>query len=343
MSTLDIARTYGALLIGGGIAIMLSGVLFIQIIVYFRLYMEDSCLKKTTVLSVWFLDIAHSTFILYSLFDYLIIHFGDIAREDHIPWPIAMSILVTTFLAQCFFVQRIHNFSAKNWLLTIPVLVLVFLRLLAASVSTVEMIRLHRFSAFVRHYPGWVFTTGLSLSSASDIIITTLLCYFMRQLRRQIEVPSRMVHVIDSLTIWTLENGLLTCLTTAASLICWLTMRTNLVFLGLHFVIGKLYANSLVASLNTRKELRQLRAKIRAWGDLPVFSDEDFYTPRPVRRYHPARNLEVTVERTVEHTLEEPRLSLPQSVQSHYSPYSKVHLKRTPTVLEWQRASVYDV
>lgn len=72
-------------------------------------------------------------------------------------------------------------------------------------------------------------------------------------------------------------------------------MRTNLVFLGLHFVIGKLYANSLVASLNTRKELRQLRAKIRAWGDLPVFSDEDFYTPRPVRRYHPARNVSLLV------------------------------------------------
>ena len=62
------------------------------------------------------------------------------------------------------------------------------------------------------------------------------------------------------------------------SLIQWLTMPTNLVFLGTHFVIGKrefssyvgghalttistVYANSLLASLNTRQELRDLRSR----------------------------------------------------------------------------------
>jgi len=33
-------------------------------------------------------------------------------------------------------------------------------------------------------------------------------------------------------------------------------MRHNLIFLGMHFAIAKLYANSLLATLNTRKRLR---------------------------------------------------------------------------------------
>ncbi|XP_006459695.1 hypothetical protein AGABI2DRAFT_116655 [Agaricus bisporus var. bisporus H97] len=68
-----------------------------------------------------------------------------------------------------------------------------------------------------------------------------------------------MIRLVDSTTIYALENGALTCFTTTASLICWLAMPKNLVFLGLHFVIGKLYANSLLASLNIRRELEDLR------------------------------------------------------------------------------------
>lgn len=65
-----------------------------------------------------------------------------------------------------------------------------------------------------------------------------------------------MNHIINSLIVYTLETGSVTCLVTVASLICWLLMRHNLIFLGMHFAIAKLYANSLLATLNMRKRLR---------------------------------------------------------------------------------------
>nr|VWO99695.1 Calcium-transporting ATPase (EC [Ganoderma boninense] len=61
--------------------------------------------------------------------------------------------------------------------------------------------------------------------------------------------------MIDMLTLYTVESGMLTCIATAISLFFWLFLRSNFVFLGMHLAINKLYANSLLASLNARKSL----------------------------------------------------------------------------------------
>jgi len=68
-----------------------------------------------------------------------------------------------------------------------------------------------------------------------------------------------MLHsIIDTLILYAFEIGILTSAATVASLLCWVTLNNSLIFLGLHFVIGKLYANSLLATLNSRNELRRV-------------------------------------------------------------------------------------
>ncbi|KAJ7272160.1 hypothetical protein C8J57DRAFT_1318006 [Mycena rebaudengoi] len=282
MSGAGVTWTLGPLLVGGSIALFLSGIISVQCIVFFKLYPNEIRIKNAMVLAVWTIDLMHSAFIIASLFNYFIDFFGERARVDHIPWSIALSVVVTalqTMIAHWFFAHKIFKSSGKNWWITAPIVLLAFLRLFAASVSTVEMIRLHRYSAFNEKYPGWVFTTGLSLSASVDIIITGWLCYFLQKMRRR-TASTKMAHVVDTLTLYTLENGFLTCVTTTASLICWLTMPYNLVFLGLHFVISKLYANSLLISLNTRKALREMRWNKPEWDPtVPVLSDADFSSP----------------------------------------------------------------
>nr|GAT42666.1 predicted protein [Mycena chlorophos] len=275
----EVGLTLGPLLIGGSIALVLSGMVTVQSIVFYKLYPNEMRIRLGMVFLIWILDAAHSIFIVAALFDYFIKYFGDVTRAGYIPWSIGLSVLVTaitTLIVHMYYAQKIFKSSGRNWWITAPVLVLAFLRLFAASVSTAEMIRLRRYSAFTEKYPGWVFTTGLSLSAGVDIIITFLLCYFLRRLRRR-TASTPMAHVVDVLTIYTLENGLLTCLMVTASLICWVTMQQNLVFLGLHFVIGKLYANSCLISLNTRKALREMRWGQNDWDPaMPPLSAEDF-------------------------------------------------------------------
>ncbi|KAF7311840.1 hypothetical protein MIND_00194700 [Mycena indigotica] len=241
-----IATTLGALLVGGCVGLISTP--------------PTSASRKVMVLVVWILDLLHSVFIVAALFNYLITFFGDRGRIDHIPWSVALSVVVTaaqTLIVHWYYAHKIWTSSGRNWWITAPIVVLAFGRLLAASVSTSEMIRRPNYSNFNKHFPGWVFTTGLTLSASVDVLITALLCYYLRSMGRR--TSSTLINrVVRTMMFYTLENGLITCLAATASLICWLTMPTNLIFMGLHFVIGKLYANSLLVSLNTRQELRNM-------------------------------------------------------------------------------------
>jgi hypothetical protein len=119
------------------------------------------------------------------------------------------------------------------------------------------MLKLHTFTAFKQDVR-WIFTTGLALSSTVDILITASLCTLLRSSRTGME---KLNAIIDSLIMYAFETGALTCAGTIASMLCWSVIPNNLVFMGLHFVIGKFYANSLLVTLNTRQSTRE---KIRS-------------------------------------------------------------------------------
>jgi len=241
-------------MVGGIVAAVFSGMVTSQAFSYFKYYVNDDRRIKALVAVVWFLDVCHTIFVSIALWDHLIAHFGDLARIDYIPWSLAMTIAFTailTFLVHLFFVHRIFKLSLNNFVIAVPLGLLACARLCFACLTTAKMIKLRSLKEFVALYT-WSFSTGLSLSSLLDILITTLLCYLLLQNHKK---DSSMNGVLDSLMLYAFENGSLTCAATVTSLVCWLTMHTNLIFMGIHFVISKLYANSLLATLNARKNL----------------------------------------------------------------------------------------
>ncbi|KAH9972940.1 hypothetical protein BGW80DRAFT_275890 [Lactifluus volemus] len=253
----DVADTYGAVLIGCFVAVALSGVVTSQTCIYYRLYQGDRTSTKLTVAFVWLMDVIHSCLICTSAWIYLVANWGNVKmRTDGVvPVTVALSIGVTAALTLCvhiFFLRRLLQVSKNNWYIVGPALLLAFARVAAALVTTTELARLQSFPAFVIHYKP-VFTLGLSLSSAVDVIITVGVCYYLQESRRGF---GTMDEVIDTIIFYTINNGSLTCISTIVSMICWLTMTHTLIFMAIHFAIAKLYANSLLATLNMRQDLR---------------------------------------------------------------------------------------
>ncbi|KAJ7481331.1 hypothetical protein B0H11DRAFT_1224901 [Mycena galericulata] len=277
--------SYGPILSGGAVALMLSGIVAVQCIIFFKLYPDEAGIKTAMVATVWALDLAQTGFILASLFHFFVIHFGDTSVMADIPWTIALTILVTamqTCVVHLFYANKIHRSSGRNWFITAPIVCLASLRLLAALLATAEMIHLGVWNDFAKPYPHFLFTAGLSLSAGTDAIITICLCYYLRKIRK-LSSSSVMKSVFDRLTLYTLENGLITCLTTVASLTFWLALPMTSLSLSLHFIIGKLYPNSLLVLLNTRKELREMHS-----GDQGIHFDSpdhlaNYYTHFPHR------------------------------------------------------------
>jgi len=274
------------------------------------IYPKDGKARKLTVGAIWSLDLLHTSLIMISTWNYFIHHFGNALIIDEIPWTLASTIAITavlTFIVHCFLAWRIHLLLKKNWCISGPIIVMATLRLMAAMATTGEMIKLRSFDKYSQDF-GWLFTIGLGLSSAVDCVITITLCYHLRSNRKG---TSSLNGMIDSLVIYTFETGALTCIAAILSMIFWLVMPHNRVFLALHFVISKLYANSLLATLNMRVALSRRTSNVHFDSSLVVFTDLSSH-PIPIRSpqlfYDDHRSsvlddiakLEINVERIIE-------------------------------------------
>ncbi|KAI0249990.1 hypothetical protein BJV78DRAFT_625818 [Lactifluus subvellereus] len=325
---LDVRDTLGAVLIGCFIAAALSGVVTSQTCIYFRLYSRDSTLNKLTVAFIWTMDATHTCLLCTSAWKYLIANWGNVEmhREGVVPITVALSIGVTAFITlvtHIFFLRRLLQLSKNNWFIVGPTFLIAIGRVVSALVTTVELARLQSFPAFVVKYKS-VFTLGLSLSSAVDIVITIGMCYYLQESRRGF---GTMDEVIDSIIVYTINNGSLTTISTIASMICWLAIPHTLIFMALHFAIAKMYANSLLATLNMRQGLRGRSGPPKERAH-PSFFLSSFHRNK---RRQPAQNptldltttcndletkgagLHITVEKTVDYGLEEDGKSGPSS------------------------------
>ncbi|KAG1736993.1 hypothetical protein EDB19DRAFT_1007028 [Suillus lakei] len=182
------------------------------------------------------------------------------------------------------------------------------------------------FTEFKREFR-WVFTLGLALSSLVDVLIAVFLCYSLQATRK---ASSSMDYVINSVILYTFENNSLTSAATVISMICWLVMPNNLIFMGLHFVISKLYANSLLATLNARKQLRQERAHRGLSGELPLafpgLANRFRSNHRDSSRMDPiGTKLEINVEKTVQYEVDADTVTRHSPSPSSTSPKASCH------------------
>ncbi|KAG2033001.1 hypothetical protein BDR03DRAFT_1076342 [Suillus americanus] len=266
---------YGAVLLGGFIASVLSGIITAQTFTYIKQYPTDTRITKSIV--------------------------------NMASYPLAISIALTAFLTlivHCFFAHRIHKRKPRLilWDLVTYLVAFAFLRLdyiikLLHLKRNREIfrIKLQTMTAF-RHNVEWVFTAGLSFSCVVDVLVTTSLCFTLRRSRSSY---SNMDRIINSIILYTLENNALTSAATIISMICWVTMD-NLVFLGVHFVLSKLYANSLLATLNSRKQLQEERSRGALSNELPV-AFPGRYQSKYSKHLDPGNKLEINVKRTIEY------------------------------------------
>ncbi|KAJ7898215.1 hypothetical protein B0H14DRAFT_2675294 [Mycena olivaceomarginata] len=110
----SVALFYGPILLGAAVSLMLSGIVAVQCIIFFKLYPDESSLKTAMVATVWLLDAAQSAFILTSLFYYFVVHLGDTSAGNRnvILWSVAVRLRTAPVTAKQNCV--VHLFSAEK-------------------------------------------------------------------------------------------------------------------------------------------------------------------------------------------------------------------------------------
>ncbi|KAJ7915258.1 hypothetical protein B0H13DRAFT_2324503 [Mycena leptocephala] len=252
----SVQLTLGPLIVGTFSAVGLSAIVGFQTFLYFQIYgPKDEMRYKLLVAGVWLLDAAHTVFICLTACDYAIPHFGD---QEHLAviseWYPAhlLATLVATLTANLFYTWRVHKMSKANWYLTVLILMLCAVRSTCALILFYAELKYWRWAAVYEHFLA-VRALSFVSSAVADIVISAARYHYLRELK-QGYIQTR--EVVDTVMVFTINDGLLTSVIAITIMACVLAMHTNFVWIGLFFNLAPLYANSILATLNLRNWYR---------------------------------------------------------------------------------------
>ncbi|KAF7425948.1 hypothetical protein PC9H_008310 [Pleurotus ostreatus] len=96
----------------------------------------------------------------------------------------------------------------------------------------------------------WTIYLSFATSTFIDLVIATSMCFYLQRSRSGFsELNSRIVTLMQ----YVLASGMATSACSMAALIAYALLPNTLVFLGIEFLLTKLYINSFISMLNTRK------------------------------------------------------------------------------------------
>jgi hypothetical protein len=93
-------------------------------------------------------------------------------------------------------------------------------------------------------------SVALSLGVVTDVFTAASLSYFLHKMRTGFK---RSDTLINRLIIYSVNTGTLTSVFSAVVLATYNLMPTNLIYISLYFILCKLFANSCVGTLSTRR------------------------------------------------------------------------------------------
>lgn len=253
----DIHDTFGAGFIGGMVAAILYGITTLQTYLYYVYYPRDTNGLKVLVGSIWVLDTLHVSLMCHALYYYLVTSFGDVDNLATGVWSLFISLglnLCMAVLVQTYFAFRICHLTRSNirWWLTSFLMLIVVAHFAFGLETVILMFIKKQFSALsdITLYAATPFAIAAVLS---DVFIAASLCILLHGNRSPVIETNTLV---NTLIIYAINRCLLTSLVAVAEVIAFAIIPDSLWFIAIDFVIGKLYANSLLASLNSRSALR---------------------------------------------------------------------------------------
>ncbi|KZP12954.1 hypothetical protein FIBSPDRAFT_961017 [Athelia psychrophila] len=251
--------------IGFTISLSLNGLSIAQSIFYYRSFPRDGRVKKLIVLLLNIAELAQTLVLSGMFWDALIrnklLRAGGDASLDKSPtdpWPMKLSfviIAVITLFVQGFFCLRVWRVSLGNVALFAVISIsslTQFITMIYLVAETDEMMDRENFP------PGSTNNRLVCLAFLGNIMcdgtVAGSLTYYFRSYRTGMP---RTEPVMQQLILLSTSTGLLLCLLTALTwALAQINPHHNSNCLVPLLIVGKLYVNSMMANLNSRRHLR---------------------------------------------------------------------------------------
>ncbi|KAF8074483.1 hypothetical protein FPV67DRAFT_582646 [Lyophyllum atratum] len=243
----------GPFLIGNLLNYGLMGVLAVQVYFYTLAFPNDRLANKALVGVIMGLDIVQTSCATMYIWDIIIVGWGDVARIEHAPWSISTlppTAGTVAFIAQSFFAWRVWILGTRRWPFVLIVGATLVTALASCAMSFCYGIALVTTSPYAsRMFESNALMAWLATSIVCDLMITvTLSVQLWMKKQKTFHFVNHVVHRGVRMAI---ETGGLTCGVAIAELVLFLTPQSSYLHM-LVIISGKIYSNSLLASLNSR-------------------------------------------------------------------------------------------
>ncbi|KZP30704.1 hypothetical protein FIBSPDRAFT_1037971 [Athelia psychrophila] len=286
--TSPISDPWGVILIGVFISLILYGIIVAQVFTYYENSDRDPLWQKAFVGILFLLDTLSSILAMAWMYQLLVDNWGNIVAFESGDWLLAADPMVAgmvAFMVQLFFAWRIHIVAAKP-LLTTGIVLCSFVTLCGGIGTGIAVLWVKSYALFASFQQ--IAVIWLISATVGDISITTALTYHLRRRKGAFEATDRLLDRIVQLTI---QNGLLTSIVSIVDISLYLSTPKPY-HIALSFLMPKLYANTVLSSLNARRRLRPL-------GKITDSGSTSTRAPDVVTLSHSGRRPEVLVSTEV--------------------------------------------
>jgi len=246
--------TMGAMLIGVVISACLFGISVTQSFWYYSESGQDPIGLKILVGVLMAFDGTHLALIGHSIYYYTISNFFNPLALGTLVWSLAVEALFTCLtgaLVQLFYTHRVWRLSKGN----VPITVLLLALILGNTGCQVAWVTLAlKGKTFAKLLAISKLTHAINgLTAGIDVIIAVVLVTMLVRAKTGFKKSDT---IITRLIIFIVNTGALTSACALASLIALAVSTTTLIYAPFYFCIGRLYTNSLLATLNARSTIR---------------------------------------------------------------------------------------
>ncbi|TRM64796.1 hypothetical protein BD626DRAFT_567668 [Schizophyllum amplum] len=248
----------GMLLIGLIISCALYGLNFLQIYLYFRTFPKDSWWLRYMVALLLALDTAGTALSGHGVYTYLVKEFGNVAAIAGIDTSLEVESQITnviTFIVQVFYGYSLIQLAAGRNLkwIAYTIFFLAFLSFAFGTAAVVNNFLTFQFEGLTMKNARIISGFALGGAALCDIVITAALSSFFYNSKTGFKPTD---NILDKLLIFTINRGAVAFVVQVLNCILYFTHTAQLIWTPFHFALSKVYAISLVATLNQRDSYR---------------------------------------------------------------------------------------
>ncbi|KAJ7019499.1 hypothetical protein C8F04DRAFT_1088360 [Mycena alexandri] len=273
--------TWGIWLISLLIQSLLQGMGLLQAYLYFFWY-ADGWMTKVTVLVVVALETFQLIMIFGSTYHYLIDGFGDFPGLLAVYWECWVQLGATyaaAFVVQAYFAHSIYVLQRKDKILPLVIFLFALVTFGGGLGQVILASRLVSFTQLDR-----VKTTTIinaTFGAATDVLVAVGLSWRLQGAKGGIQATN---NLLNYLIVFSINRGFLTAMAAIIQIILFFAYPGTFYFFAMVWLSGKLYMNTILATLNTREHAKSLLGSHGSNYQLgSVASAARFGAPKPAQ------------------------------------------------------------